>query len=72
MKYLKLELDEKIYQNLKNKFNDDQKAIHDFVVKSLIDKLLEPSTDKNNQGLEEYLKSGKPGSRSYGTKGQGW
>ena len=26
----------------------------------------------NNENLEKYLKSSKPGSRSYGIKGQGW
>jgi hypothetical protein len=25
-----------------------------------------------NENLENYLKSSKPGSRSYGIKGQGW
>ena len=72
MKYLKLELDEKVYQDLRNKFNNDEKGIHDFVINLLVDKLMEISTEKNKKNLEDYLKSGKPGSRSYGTKGQGW
>ena len=36
-----------------------------------IDKRKMDST-KNNTDLNDYLKSSKPGSRSYGTKGQGW
>jgi len=72
MKYLKLELDEKTYQDLKNKFNDDEKAMHDFVLNSLTDNLTKTRVNENNHSLEDYLKSSKPGSRSYGTKGQGW
>ena len=79
MKYLKLKLDEKTYQNLKTKFKGDEKAMCDFAVNALNDKLVKSftnnsnsSSDKKTKGLEDYLKSGKSGSRSYGTKGQGW
>ena len=72
MKYINLELKEKLYQDLNNKFNSDPKAINDFVLKCLSDKLLETCENKNSKNLEDYLNSSKPGSRSFGTKGQGW
>ena len=79
MNYLKLKLDDDTYQYLKDKFDGDINAIEDFVKKILskeIDKTrLDPndSEKKNiNDNLENYLKSGKSGSRSYGIKGQGW
>ena len=79
MNYLKLKLDDDTYQYLKDKFDGDINAIEDFVKKILskeIEKIrLDPndSEKKNiNDNLENYLKSGKSGSRSYGIKGQGW
>ena len=79
MKQLRLELNEKTYQQLKTKFKGDEKAICDFAIKVLNDELSKIFTaqsktdsEKKTNGLEDYLKSGKPGSRSYGTKGQGW
>lgn len=79
MKYLKLELDDETYQHLKTKFKGDEKAICDFAVNILTDKLSKILADENKAGpdknikdLDEYLKTGKSGSRSYGTKGQGW
>ena len=79
MNYLKLKLDDDTYQYLKVKFDGDINAIEDFVKKILskeIEKIrLDPndSEKKNiNDNLENYLKSGKSGSRSYGIKGQGW
>jgi len=79
MNYLKLKLDDDTYQYLKDKFDGDINAIEDFVKKTLskeIEKIrLDPndSEKKNiNDNLENYLKSGKSGSRSYGIKGQGW
>lgn len=79
MKHLNLELDEETYQRLKIKFKGDEKTMRDFVVKVLTDELVKTfadkdkaDSDKNIKGLEDYLKLGKSGSRSYGTKGQGW
>ena len=79
MNYLKLKLDDDTYQYLKVKFGGDINAIEDFVKETLskeIEKIrLDPndSEKKNiNDNLENYLKSGKSGSRSYGIKGQGW
>jgi len=79
MSYLKLKLDDDTYQYLKDKFDGDINAIEDFVKKILSKEIektrLAPndSEKKNiNDNLENYLKSGKSGSRSYGIKGQGW
>ena len=76
MNHLKLELDENTYQYLKIKFNGDEKAMGDFVNKILTKELAKvrnnKSTTDNKDDLEDYLKSSKSGSRSYGIKGQGW
>ena len=79
MNYLKLKLDDETYQYLKVKFGGDINAMEDFVKKILSNeiknKCLDPTeAEKKNidDKLENYLKSGKSGSRSYGIKGQGW
>ena len=79
MNYLKLKLDDDIYQYLKDKFDGDINAIEDFVRKTLSKEIEKTRLDPNdsekkniNDNLENYLKSGKSGSRSYGIKGQGW
>ena len=79
MIYLKLKLDDDTYQYLKDKFDGDINAIEDFVKKILSKEIEKTRLDPNdsekkniNDDLENYLKSGKSGSRSYGIKGQGW
>ena len=79
MNYLKLKLDDDTYQYLKDKFDGDINAIEDFVKKTLSKEIEKTRLDPNDSekkniddSLENYLKSGKPGSRSYGIKGQGW
>ena len=79
MSYLKLKLDDDTYQYLKDKFDGDINAIEDFVKKTLSKEIEKTRLDPNdsekkniNDDLENYLKSGKSGSRSYGIKGQGW
>ncbi len=79
MNYLKLKLDDDTYQYLKDKFDGDINAIEDFVRKTLSKEIEKTRLDPNdsekkniNDNLENYLKSGKSGSRSYGIKGQGW
>jgi hypothetical protein len=79
MKYLKLKLDDGTYQYLKDKFDGDINAIEDFIKNTLSKEIektrLNPNDlEKKNttDNLENYLKSGKSGSRSYGIKGQGW
>ena len=79
MNYLKLKLDDETYQYLKVKFGGDINAMEDFVKKILSNEIknmrLDPTeAEKKNidDKLENYLKSGKSGSRSYGIEGQGW
>ena len=79
MSYLKLKLDDDTYQYLKDKFDGDINAIEDFAKKTLSKEIEKTRLDPNdsekkniNDNLENYLKSGKSGSRSYGIKGQGW
>ena len=79
MNYLKLKLDDETYQYLKVKFGGDINAMEDFVKKILSNEIKKKRLDPNeaekkniNDNLENYLKSGNSGSRSYGIKGQGW
>jgi len=79
MNTLTLELDDENHKRLKKIFKGDEKAMSNFAAKVLADELTKISANKrkmdstkNNTDLNDYLKSSKPGSRSYGTKGQGW
>ena len=47
------------------------KILNDELSKIFLDES-KSNSDLNTKDLENYLKSGKTGSRSYGTKGQGW
>ena len=79
MKYIKLKLNDQTYHSLNKKFKNDEKLMSKFAAKILNDELSKifldeskSNSDLNTKDLENYLKSGKTGSRSYGTKGQGW
>ena len=79
MNFIKLKLDDATYQYLKNRFDGDVNLIEDFIKKMLSKEIKKIRLDPNdldkkntNDNLENYLKSGKSGSRSYGVKGQGW
>ena len=79
MNYLKLKLDDETYQYLKAKFDGNINAMENFVKKTLSKEIKKKRLDPNESGkkdiddnLENYLKTGKSGSRSYGIKGQGW
>ena len=79
MKYIKLKLSDQTYNSLNKKFKNDEKLMSNFAAKILNDELSKifldeskSNSDLNTKDLENYLKSGKTGSRSYGTKGQGW
>ena len=79
MNYLDLKLDSDTYKLLNKKFNGDKKAMEAYV-KEIVTKEVKKadpnantsSKNKNDDNLENYLKSARPGSRSYGIKGQGW
>ena len=79
MDHLKLKLDKNTYQSLKLMFDGDIKAMEDFAKKTLTKEIERARLDSNkvekksiDDNLENYLKSGKSGPRSYGIKGQGW
>ena len=79
MNYIKLELDDAIYQYIKSKFKNDKKAMSAYVKKLLTEQIKNDSlnnekvnTKSRTNDLKDYLESGESGSRSYGIKGQGW
>ncbi len=78
---LSIPLDPNLFDRLKAHCGEDEAAMQAFIVEA-VEKALagkkeksgetksEPSPDKPD--LEDYLKKGRSGSRSYGVKGQGW
>ncbi len=79
MNYLDLKLDNDTYELLNKKFNGDKEAMEAYVKEIVIKEIKKTDPDsnkssekKNDNNLENYLKSARPGSRSYGIKGQGW
>ena len=72
MKQVNFNLDDKVYQYFKELFNGNEKAMNEFAVKTLTDEIIKNYAHNNKKDLEVFLKSGKLGSRTYGTKGQGW
>jgi hypothetical protein len=74
-KKLTLNLDEKVYQRLLNHCQGDENALQEYVAKILETHRPDSEQDATpdiNKGLEDYLKKGSAGTRSYGIKGQGW
>jgi len=72
-KKLTINLDEKIYQRLLNHCQGDENALQEYVAKILETHKPDSEQDADiNKGLEDYLKKGNAGTRSYGIKGQGW
>ncbi len=78
MKSLKLSLDDITYEQLHAWCGGDEEAMKNFVAKAIENWLadscpkMSDRSKKNVGNLDEYLKSGKSGTRSYGIKGQGW
>jgi hypothetical protein len=78
MKSLKLSLDDITYGQLHARCGGDEEAMKNFVAKAIENWLadscpkMSDRSKKNVGNLDEYLKSGKSGTRSYGIKGQGW
>ncbi len=76
MKKLTLILDKKLFERLKQHCAGDPQAMQNFTAKAIESQLPQsdeaPESSLNVSGLEDYLKNGKPGSRGYGVKGQGW
>ncbi len=75
-KKLTLDLDEKVYQQLLERFEGDENALKEYAVRFLEnhsqDLKDKPESDEIKKGLEDYLNKGSAGTRSYGIKGQGW
>jgi hypothetical protein len=74
-KKITLNLDEKVYQRLLAHCQGDENALQEYVAKIL--ETHKPDSEQGaagdiNKGLEDYLKKGSTGTRSYGIKGQGW
>jgi hypothetical protein len=72
---LVLNIEEKIYQRLQDRFKNDDLGLNQFIMDAiktqLSDSPADPAADKDDD-LESYLKKGSSGSRTYGVKGQGW
>lgn len=73
----KFSLDEETRKRLHELCGGDEKAMREFAAKAVEKQISENEKEKKDnpadlQGLEDYLKSGNPGSRAYGIKGQGW
>lgn len=74
-KKLTLNLNEKVYQRLLAHCQGDENALQKYVAHILETHKPESGQDAVediNKGLEDYLKKGSAGTRSYGIKGQGW
>jgi hypothetical protein len=74
-KKLTLNLDENVYQRLLDHCRGDENALQEYAAQIL--KTHKPDSGEEavediNKGLEDYLKKGSAGTRSYGIKGQGW
>lgn len=73
----KFSLDEETLKRLRELCGGDEKTMREFAAEAVEKQISEKEQEKKDnpadlQGLEDYLKSGKPGSRAYGIKGQGW
>ena len=68
-----LNIDPGLYQQLKNRFKDDEQGLRQFIIDATQKHLSEltPLPDDKDD-LESYLQKGSSGSRTYGIKGQGW
>ena len=74
-KKLTLELDPKLMDRIRAQCKGDEKSVREFIAQAIEQKLDGISSNKNEPNasdLEEYLKKGQAGSRTYGVKGQGW
>ena len=70
-----LNIETELYQRLEAHFRDDEQGLNNFIIESVRKHLSEILTDplpSEKDDLENYLKKGSSGSRTYGIKGQGW
>lgn len=68
-----LNIDPDLYQQLEQRFKDDEQGLQQFILEAIRKQLQDPPPfpDKKDD-LESYLQKGSSGSRTYGVKGQGW
>ncbi len=72
---LNIELDDKVFQQLKKVCKGDESAMREYIVQTLKENFNQndsTQSPKDKEDLESYLNKGQPGSRTYGIKGQGW
>ena len=70
---LKIELDDQVFQQLKELCKGDKNKMQEYIKKALKNKInQEDPSHFHKDGLESYLNKGNTGSRNYGVKGQGW
>ena len=70
---LKIELDEQVFQQLKELCKGDENKMKEYIKKALKNRINQenlPHSPKDS--LDSYLSKGQSGSRNYGVKGQGW
>ena len=72
-KKLTLNIEPDLYQRLENRFKEDEQGLNQFIIDAIRNQLSDPAQlPDEKDGLENYLKKGSSGSRTYGVKGQGW
>ena len=68
-----IELDDQVFQKLKELCKGDKNKMQEYIKKALKNKInQEDPSYSNKDSLESYLNKGNTGSRNYGVKGQGW
>ena len=70
---LKIELDDQVFQQLKELCKGDENKMKEYIKKALKNRLNQENLSNSpKDSLDSYLSKGKAGSRNYGVKGQGW
>jgi hypothetical protein len=70
-KKVTLNIESDLYERLESHFKDDEQGMIQFINEAIRKQLPDPSPNEKDD-LENYLKKGSSGSRTYGIKGQGW
>ena len=71
-KELKIELDDQVFQQLKELCKGDKNKMEEYIRQALINRMnQEDPSYSHKDSLESYLNKGNTGSRNYGVKGQG-
>ena len=70
---LKIELDDELFQQLKELCKGDENKMKEYIKKALKNRINQENLSNSpKDSLDSYLSKGKAGSRNYGVKGQGW